>query len=208
MIGPGRLIMVVGPSGAGKDTLISGARSALAGEGRVVFPRRVVTRQSGDTEDHDTLSPAEFDLAAAQGAFSLSWDAHGLKYGIPVSVDEHIAAGRIAVCNMSRGVIAQARALRKCQRCFDRRSGRSIGGETRPPLARQRRADYATARKKCVHIGIRTGRRDPERWPCGHRNAASAGRHRVVSRMKRPLCYAAALIALRSCCGDRWNRDR
>lgn len=110
MIGPGRLIMVVGPSGAGKDTLISGAKSALAGEGRVVFPRRVVTRQSGDTEDHDTLSPAEFDLAAAQGAFSLSWDAHGLKYGIPVSVDEHIAAGRIAVCNMSRGVIAQARA--------------------------------------------------------------------------------------------------
>jgi ribose 1,5-bisphosphokinase len=109
MTGTGRLIMVVGPSGAGKDTLISGAKAALTGNGRIVFPRRVVTRPSGEAEDHDTLSPAEFDRAAAQGAFSLSWEAHGLKYGIPVSVDQEIAAGRIAVCNMSRGVISEAR---------------------------------------------------------------------------------------------------
>jgi ribose 1,5-bisphosphokinase len=110
MIGPGHLIMVVGPSGAGKDTLISGARSALSGNDRIVFPRRVVTRQGGEAEDHDTLSPPDFDRAAAQGAFCLSWDAHGLKYGIPVSVDTDLAAGRIAVCNTSRGVIAEARA--------------------------------------------------------------------------------------------------
>lgn len=110
MIGPGRLIMVVGPSGAGKDTLISGAKAALNGNGRIVFPRRIVTRESGESEDHDTMSPPDFDRAAAQGAFSLSWEAHGMKYGIPVSMDRDIAADRIAVCNMSRGVIAQARA--------------------------------------------------------------------------------------------------
>lgn len=110
MIGPGRLIMVVGPSGAGKDTLISGARSVLSGDERVVFPRRVVTRQGGEAEDHDTLSSAEFDRAAAQGSFSLFWEAHGLKYGIPASMDQEIATGCIAICNMSRGVIAQARA--------------------------------------------------------------------------------------------------
>lgn len=110
MIGPGHLVMVVGPSGAGKDTLISGASEVLAGNDRVVFPRRVVTRPRGETEDHETLSVPEFDRAAAQGAFSLSWEAHGLKYGIPVSMDQDIADGRIVVCNMSRGVIAQARA--------------------------------------------------------------------------------------------------
>lgn len=108
-IGPGRLILVVGPSGAGKDTLIAGSRAALNGDSRIVFPRRVVTRQSGAYEDHDTLAPAEFDRAAARGAFSLSWEAHGLKYGIPASMDDDIAADRHALCNVSRAIVPQAR---------------------------------------------------------------------------------------------------
>lgn len=110
MIGPGRLILVVGPSGAGKDTLLAGARLASIGDHRIVFPRRVVTRQGGAAEDHDTLDPADFDRAAARGAFSLSWEAHGLKYGIPAALDDHIASARIALCNVSRAIVPQARA--------------------------------------------------------------------------------------------------
>ena len=45
-IGPGWLVLIVGPSGAGKDTLIKIARRNLANEGRVKFPRRVVTRRA------------------------------------------------------------------------------------------------------------------------------------------------------------------
>ena len=43
-IGPGTLVVVVGPSGAGKDTLIGLARALCANDARVVFPRRIVTR--------------------------------------------------------------------------------------------------------------------------------------------------------------------
>ncbi len=70
----GAFVAVVGPSGAGKDTLIAHAKAALADEPPVEFVRRVITRPSdGATEDHDTLTEAEFLEALANGAFALAW---------------------------------------------------------------------------------------------------------------------------------------
>ena len=108
-IGPGRLILVVGPSGAGKDTLIGGARAALADDPSVLFPRRTVTRASTPFEEHDTMSPEEFRHAIAAEKFALWWDAHGHSYGIPAAVDDDIRAGRAVVCNVSRTIIGSAR---------------------------------------------------------------------------------------------------
>jgi len=108
-IGPGRLVLVVGPSGAGKDTLLSGAQAACGADGKVVFPQRVITRPPTASEDNALLSVVDFDQAATEGAFALAWSAHGHKYGIPASIDGDIRAGRTVVCNVSRTVIDLAR---------------------------------------------------------------------------------------------------
>lgn len=106
----GAFVAVVGPSGAGKDTLIAHAREALAGEPQVEFVRRVITRLSdGSTEDHDTLVDAEFLEALAEGAFALAWEAHGLRYGLPASVDRAVENGHVAVANVSRGALPALR---------------------------------------------------------------------------------------------------
>jgi ribose 1,5-bisphosphokinase len=106
----GAFVAIVGPSGAGKDTLIAHARDALADEPQVEFVRRVITRPcDGETEDHDTLADAEFLEALAEGAFALAWEAHGLRYGLPASVDRAIENGHVAVANVSRGALPTLR---------------------------------------------------------------------------------------------------
>lgn len=106
----GCLVLVVGPSGAGKDTLLAIAARRLAGEPRVVFGRRVVTRPADGSEDHDTMGAAEFDAAQARGDFVLSWRAHGLGYGVTRAATTRLAAGDTLVFNVSRAVVAAARA--------------------------------------------------------------------------------------------------
>ncbi len=105
----GILFLVVGPSGAGKDSLIAGAEKALAGDDRYVFARRVITR-AGDAsgENHMEAAAEDFAASAATGGFLLSWRAHEAEYGIPARLGDDLAAGRHVVANVSRAVIAEA----------------------------------------------------------------------------------------------------
>ncbi|TCZ64967.1 phosphonate metabolism protein/1,5-bisphosphokinase (PRPP-forming) PhnN [Roseicella aquatilis] len=105
----GGFVLVVGPSGAGKDTLIGLARQALADEPRVLFPTRSVTRPASAAEAHDTLAPKVFEAAVAAGQFCLWWRAHGLGYGISAATETAARRGAVAVCNVSRTVLAEAR---------------------------------------------------------------------------------------------------
>jgi ribose 1,5-bisphosphokinase len=75
------IFAIVGPSGAGKDTLIAGAM-ALRPDLRLV--RRVITRPTGaGGEDFEGVTDADFAIRKARGDFALDWQAHGLCYGIP-----------------------------------------------------------------------------------------------------------------------------
>ncbi|MCX8995638.1 phosphonate metabolism protein/1,5-bisphosphokinase (PRPP-forming) PhnN [Rhizobiaceae bacterium BDR2-2] len=113
--GRGALIVVVGPSGAGKDTLMDAARRHFAGRADIHFVRRVITRPAeAGGEDHAAVSREEFDRLVAADTFAVWWGAHGLKYGVPRTTCEELARGHVAVVNGSRS------ALRAFGRIFTR----------------------------------------------------------------------------------------
>lgn len=104
------LILVVGPSGVGKDSLIEQARNRLADSERFHFARRVITRpQDAGGEDHEYVSRDQFTRMERAGAFLLSWHAHGLAYGILKSDDERRRDGTAVIANVSREVVDVAR---------------------------------------------------------------------------------------------------
>jgi ribose 1,5-bisphosphokinase len=105
MIGPGKLTVVVGPSGAGKDTLITLMRAQYQNDADIVFPRRVVTRLVSVGEDHDSLSEKAFEDAVQRGALAFWWEAHGLRYGVRAEIDADIQKGKTVVCNVSRATV-------------------------------------------------------------------------------------------------------
>lgn len=106
---PGKLIYVMGPSGAGKDSLIDVARPMLQAAD-VVVARRIITRSAESIgELAEGLSPAAFAERVRQGGFALHWQANGLSYGISTDLQTHLDAGQHVLVNGSRAYLATAR---------------------------------------------------------------------------------------------------
>ncbi|WP_420965371.1 phosphonate metabolism protein/1,5-bisphosphokinase (PRPP-forming) PhnN [Bradyrhizobium sp. B120] len=105
----GHLVLVVGPSGAGKDTLIDFARAQLQPDPCFHFVRRIITRPPSVGEDHESVDIEEFQRRASAGAFALHWQAHGLFYGIPATVEDLLDRGIAVVANGSRAIVPLAR---------------------------------------------------------------------------------------------------
>lgn len=102
----GALLVVVGPSGSGKDTLLNWLRPHFSDNPNVMFARRTVTRELSqgheENENHNVMTVNQFVEAEHAGEFCVVWQAHGLHYGVSSVVQSHTASGGVAILNGSR----------------------------------------------------------------------------------------------------------
>lgn len=107
-----RLVYLMGPSGAGKDTLLRHARKILKGR-KVLFARRYITRPlpvgaGSSDEKHIPLSEEDFLGKRDEGFFALHWESHGLHYGVGQEINASLLQGHVVVLNGSRKYLPEA----------------------------------------------------------------------------------------------------
>ena len=109
--GPGRLIVVSGPSGVGKDTVL---RRMFELEPRLRYSVSYTTRPPREGEvdgvSYSFVDAATFDRMAADGAFLESANVHGNRYGTSLArVREATARGEDIVLKIDVQGAAQVR---------------------------------------------------------------------------------------------------
>jgi len=195
----GTFFLVVGASGVGKDTLLDGARAALAGDGRFAFARRIITRPAdAGGEDHQAVTPDEFERLRAANGFLLHWSAHGLDYGLPIALAGALAAGHHVIANGSRATVAELAA---------RVSDLVVVEITAPPDVIAARLQ-GRGRESVSSIDARLSRKTPP-FPAGIEvvrivNDAdpTTGTARLVSAL---LAHCTAPLAVRALPIDTWR---
>ena len=65
------IILVVGPSGSGKDTLLHSSRRYFAGIDTIAFARRYITRPPDENEDNYYIDAIAFEYLEKGGFSSL-----------------------------------------------------------------------------------------------------------------------------------------
>ena len=96
------IILIVGPSGSGKDTLLRLAKEHFRGRRDIAFCKRYITRSPDTNEDNFFVEPEAFRLLKRAGYFVSTWKAHGNHYGIPrhfVAQEREVSS---VICSISR----------------------------------------------------------------------------------------------------------
>lgn len=106
----GRLVYVVGPSGAGKDSVLEYARARLPADAGIIFARRFITRPPAAGEQHIPVSAGQFKRIAGDDGLALQWNANGLSYGIGREIRHWMDLGFHVIVNGSREYLPSARA--------------------------------------------------------------------------------------------------
>ncbi len=104
----GGLVYLMGPSGAGKDSLLAALRREAV-EGLLVAHRYITRPATDSSENHVALSKAEFDSRCRGGLFAMNWMAHNHDYALGVEIDLWLDLGFAVVVNGSREYLPVAR---------------------------------------------------------------------------------------------------
>jgi len=109
---PGKLVLVVGNSGSGKDSIISGVVKRFPSNLKEIhLTQRYITRPSSETEDNIGITPEIFKEMAHQKRFALEWHIYDLDYGVPIDIDDWLKKGHPVIVNVSRTIVKKARSI-------------------------------------------------------------------------------------------------
>lgn len=102
----GVLFLVVGNSGSGKDSVISGVIERWDCEHPKLFvPQRFITRPAHESEDFVSVSSAEFTQLKKENKLAFYWHIYDLDYGVPVEIFDWLSLGHFVLVNVSRKII-------------------------------------------------------------------------------------------------------
>jgi len=107
------LIYIMGPSGAGKDSLLNSLHQEMASLGQalpLIMAQRTITRSHHQSnENHEAIDEASFESLLQSNAFALNWFANGLHYGIRHEQLAPMSKGSWIMVNGSRAYLEQAK---------------------------------------------------------------------------------------------------
>lgn len=107
-----RLVYVMGPSGAGKDSLLAWLRARLDPTLPVHWARRTISRpEQAGGESHESVDASTFERLCEQQVFALHWEANGLRYGVRHTELMPFKTGTWVMLNGSRAYLSQARRI-------------------------------------------------------------------------------------------------
>lgn len=147
-----RVFAIVGPSGAGKDTLLAAVHRRMPG---LHLVRRVITRAAeAGGENFETVTEAGFAARLASGDFALHWRAHGLCYAIPADIPA--PPGAPVLFNGSRAVLPEAARAFPGLRVIHVTASDAVLADRLRRRAREN-ADQIAARLERAHLPLPAG---------------------------------------------------
>ncbi|MGB3067243.1 MAG: phosphonate metabolism protein/1,5-bisphosphokinase (PRPP-forming) PhnN [Ottowia sp.] len=101
-----RLVYVIGPSGAGKDSVLGKLREAWPAHDPAHWATRTITRPAdAGGEQHEAVNAHTFHQLCQTQAFAMHWTANGLSYGVRHEELKQLSAGQWVFVNGSRAYL-------------------------------------------------------------------------------------------------------